>query len=152
MLYHVTLGHALRVQSWIQHQYPAYFVSLTLIKHCACSCVSMYRQTSRTHNPQYPQAIIYLAFLDLGFSGQCLWRLLFSGKWHRVVWWKFTNVSEERVASDTKRLVRHTVEPEDGSGTIETSVNFYQTMLRHVTVMLTCFCFWYGYIRDDVWL
>jgi hypothetical protein len=69
MLYCVMLGHALRVQSWILHHCPArpaYLMSLTLrmlVYECS-------RHTSRTRNPQYPLAIIYLALFDMAFSGQ----------------------------------------------------------------------------------
>jgi hypothetical protein len=49
---------------------------------------------------------------------------LSSGLLRRVVWWKFTDVSEVLAAS----VIQHS--PVD-KGTSETSVNFYQTTRRN---------------------
>jgi hypothetical protein len=50
---------------------------------------------------------------------------------HRVVWWKFTDVSEALAASITKAIIAFIAQIMAAISTSETSVNFYQPTRRN---------------------
>jgi hypothetical protein len=61
---------------------------------------------------------------DLRFSRRQVWSWLSCGTLYRVVWWKWTNVSEELLSPSSGLWVILMVETVSSP---ETSVNFYQT-------------------------
>jgi hypothetical protein len=62
------------------------------------------------------------------FPKLIIFRWLSSGLWHRIVWHKFTDVSEVSTASIIRMIIALMMEAENIS---ETSVKFYQTTRRN---------------------
>ena len=64
---------------------------------------------------------------DFELSGQWLREILYYGMWRRVVWYKFTGISEETAASIFYCREKR------GSGFLRKSLNLYQTTRRYIS-------------------
>jgi hypothetical protein len=97
-------------------QTSSVFIRASYRESCLPSCHSFFSTTSRS-----PRVLLTVKKTSVRFSRWWTSTLLSSGMLHRVVWWKFSDVSEMLTC------LHHQVLMMEAVSTSETSVQFYQT-------------------------